>query len=492
LWPSSVPRNCSVVSHSLLDQGLTTVEYSINQAIILTPTLAEVFDITDPGRLTWATAGFSLTVGSFILISGRLGDLFGYRKMMIIGFSWFSLWSMIAGLAVYTNYIFFVFTRVMQGIGSSILLPNALALFGAAYNPGFRKGLVFSFFGAAAPTGAVFGAVITSLFIKVWWPWSFWVLSMLLAGLAVATYFVVPDFLKKTNRPETLRETLVACDLLGAATGITALVLFNFAWNQAPISGWSSPGCIATLVLGVLLVPTFFYIELRISKYPLIPFEAITADVGLILACVALGWGCFGVWLWYTWQILLNLRGLSPLLATAWFCPVAISGPSAAILTGFLLRRLGPAPVMTLALCAFTTGMALVMTSPLEQTYWAQIFVAVVVMPFGMDMSFPAATLILSDAVKREHQGVAASLVNTVVNYSISLALGFAGTVEVHQNRGGETVADTLHGYRAAMWLGESLAAAGVLVSLAFMLKHWLASRTAAKTEKVSQSSEKI
>jgi hypothetical protein len=74
-----------------------------------------------------------------------------------------------------------------------------------------------------------------------------------------------------------------------------------------------------------------------------------------------------------------------------------------------------------------------------------------------MDMSFPAATVILSNAVSKEHQGVAASLVNTVVNYSISLGLGFAGTVEVHVNNGGRSPEDLLRGYRGAFYMGESL-----------------------------------
>lgn len=86
-------------------------------------------------------------------------------------------------------------------------------------------------------------------------------------------------------------------------------------------------------------------------------------------------------------------------------------------------------------------------------------------------MSFPAATLILSDAVPRKHQGIAASLVNTVVNYSISLGLGFAGTVETQVNKGGETPGDILKGYRGAYYMGIGLASVGVLVCIAFVAK---------------------
>jgi predicted MFS family arabinose efflux permease len=108
-------------------------------------------------------------------------------------------------------------------------------------------------------------------------------------------------------------------------------------------------------------------------------------------------------------------------------------------------------------------------------------------MPFGMDMSFPAATIILSDAVKKEHQGIAASLVNTVVNYGISIGLGFAGTVEVNINPGGTSPEAILKGYRAALYLGIGLSVLGLLVSLCFLLKvHWRDPRKKAAEEALS------
>ena len=170
----------------------------------------------------------------------------------------------------------------------------------------------------------------------------------------------------------------------------------------------------------------------------------------------------------------MNLRHASPLLATAWVSPVCPSGAIAAICTGWMLGHYKPGMVMTLSLGAFLVGTILIMTAPVDQTYWGQAFVATVVTPWGMDMSFPAATLILSNAVAKEHQGIAASLVNTVVNYSISLALGFAGTVEVHVNNGGHTPEDLLKGYRGAFYVGAGLAALGLGISAIYLAKdHW-------------------
>lgn len=82
-------------------------------------------------------------------------------------------------------------------------------------------------------------------------------------------------------------------------------------------------------------------------------------------------------------------------------------------------------------------------------------------------MSFPAATILLSNSMHKDHQGLAASLVNTVVNYSISIGLGIAGTVEVQVNNGGK---DILKGYRGAQYTGIGLAALGLGSSIMFAL----------------------
>lgn len=155
----------------------------------------------------------------------------------------------------------------------------------------------------------------------------------------------------------------------------------------------------------------------------------------------------------------------------AQLCPVTISGFIAAITTGHVISRIGPGWVMLISMCAFTIGSIIVATMPPHQIYWAQAFVVTLIIPWGMDMSFPAGTLIMSNAVEKRHQGMAASLVNTVVNYSISIGVGIAGTVETHINNGASTKEDEVRGYRAAMYLGVGFGAMGVIASLLFLFK---------------------
>ena len=454
-----------------------TTQVGLGQCLGILHVIGDNYGLSNPGELSWLIAAYSLTVGTFILLAGRLGDVYGYKRMLIIGFSWFSLWSMIAGLAVYSNHVLFTFARVLQGLGPAICLPNALAILGASYAPGPRKAMVFAIFGATAPSGSVVGAAFAGLFRLAWWPWTFWSFAIVLACIAVAGSYVIPEPPSKFAKAMTLREKVGELDLLGGVCGVTALVLINFAWNQSGVVSWAKSYVYVCLILGAFFTVAFFYIELRVAKSPLIPFDALSTDVAFVLACVACGWSCFGIWVYYIWQFYEQLRGGSPLLAAAWTAPVTISGAIASVTTGFLLGRLRAAWVMTIALTAFTVGTILIATTPVDQSYWAQSFVCTIIIPWGMDMSFPAATLILSDAVAKKHQGIAASLVNTIVNYSISLALGFGGTVEDHVNHGGKSPNDILLGFRGAWYFAIGISGFGLFLSLVFLAKGYLKDR---------------
>ena len=456
--PLPFSKSHEIAFVAVISSAQLLTQAGLGQALAPLPIIGAHFRTTDLGELSWYVASYSLTVGTFILIAGRLGDTYGHRSMFIFGYLWFGTWSLLAGVSYYSTQLFFNFCRAFQGIGPAFLLPNALAILGWTYPPGMRKNLVFSFFGACAPTGFLLGAVFSALFAQLtWWAWAYWSMGIACFIMAILSYFVLPCTKDSDGSDETK-----SFDLAGSITGVAGLILINVAWNQGPSVGWSTPYTYILLIVGILLMLLFALIERRV-KQPLVPLKVLSGETGFILICVAAGWSSFGIWIFYLWQFLEKLRGLSPLLGSAQFSPVAISGPCAAIVTGLLMNRIPTTMVMTLALLAFTTGLVLVATMPVHQTYWAQTFVSLIVMPWGMDMSFPAATLILSESVPKQHQGIAASLVNTVVNYSISIGLGIAGTVESRVNRDGTNV---LRGYRSAWYAGIGLGGFGILISL--------------------------
>ena len=460
--PFSLPHEVAFITIISFAQLLT--QAGLGQAVAPLHIIGKSFGDPSPGQLSWFAAAYSLTVGTFILIAGRLGDMFGHKRLFVLGFFWYGLWSLVAGLSVYSrSQIFFDVCRALQGIGPAVLLPNSLALLGRTYPQGRRKEMVFSIFGATAPSGFIVGAVFSSLLAeRAWWPWAYWCMAISCGVCAMCAIYVVPS----NSDDATSESGSQSFDFLGAFLGIAGLIFINVAWNQAPIVGWGSPYVLVFLILGLLVLSLFFITEKRVAQ-PLLPLDGLSGKVGFVLGCIALGWASFGIWVYYFWQFLEVLRMNSPLITTAQLAPAAVSGLCAAIATGVLLSRIRTAYIMGLAMIFFCTGNILLATMPVGQTYWIQTFLATIITPWGMDMSFPAATVILSDYVPRRHQGIAGSLVSTVVNYSISIGLGIAGTVEVHVNRGGVNL---LEGYRGAWYAAIGLSGMGVLLSMYFVL----------------------
>ena len=225
------------------------------------------------------------------------------------------------------------------------------------------------------------------------WPWAFRALAIIQTVILVASYFVIPSppapvRLTCATRPPTPTPTAAPprpkFDFFGCVTGVTALVLINFALNQAPISGWSRAYIWETLIMGLAFLCFFLFIELRYATQPLIPLKGLKKEAAFALSCIVCGWGAHGIWLYYMFLFQENLRGHSALMASVQLTPVAITGVVFALSTGYLLRKMNAAWVMFLAMTFFTIGAVFIATAPVNQTYWANTFLSVLVMPGGM------------------------------------------------------------------------------------------------------------
>lgn len=378
--PQSSLHECIFVGVVCAAQLMTQAGLAL--AIVPLHIIGDSFHVTNPGQLSWYAAAYSLTVGTFILIAGRLGDLYGHRLMFVSGFLWFGLWSLLGGFSVWSNQIFFDICRAFQGIGPAFLLPNALAILGRTYPPGPRKDMVFSIFGATAPGGFSVGGVFAALLAeRVWWPWGYWIMGIACIAFAVLGILVIP----KSPSPKLSDQIpwFVKCDLLGGSLGITALILINFAWNQGPSVGWPTVYVYVLLIIGFLFLALFLWIELR-ATYPLLPRDIFSEDVGWVLGCIAAGWSSFGIVVFYFFQFLEVIKKDSPLLTLAKWSPTTVSGAIAALTTGFIMAKVRPSVIMLIAMLAFVAGQILLATLPVQQTYWAQAFVIAIVTPWGM------------------------------------------------------------------------------------------------------------
>lgn len=377
--PISRAREIAAITILCLTQLLT--QAGLGQVIAPLHIIGRHFGTEDPAQLSWYAAAYSLTVGTFILIAGRWGDVYGHRLLVVIGYAWFGIWSVIAGCSAYSDQIMFDICRALQGIGPAIVLPNSIAILSNMYPPGFKKNMVFSLYGATAPNGFLLGACFSSLLAKfAWWPWAYWIMGIFCVLAAIATQLIVPT---QDSDRRTDRHISGQLDPWGSITGVVGLVLVNFAWNQGPVVGWSTPYTYILLIIGLLFLVLFFFIELRTS-HPLVPIRSLSKETIYVLACIAGGWASFGIWVYYTWQFSIVLRGYSPLSVVAQFAPCGISGLIAAFSNSFLLTRMGPEYVMFIALLAFMVGSIMIATAPVGQMYWIQTFLSVIIMPWGM------------------------------------------------------------------------------------------------------------
>ena len=454
------------LSHEILYVSVLSCAQLLTQAAlgnVLVPLhiIGPAIGIVNAAELPWTLAAYSLTVGVFIMITGRLGDIFGHKLFVILGYLMFALFSLLTGMdAYFHNNIYFHVMRAFQGIGPTMLLPNVAALFARAYPVGLRKSIVFSIFGAMAPVGFILGALFGSIFAQfVWWPWAQWALTIFCYILAILTYIVVPTELSAAVHPEG------KADVRGAIVGVSGLVLFIYCWNQGPVSGWNTPYVYGILIVSIVIITIFIFVEAK-TEEPIMPLSIwLVAGFPGVLACMSLGWSSFGIFIYYIVQLLEVIRNSSPLLTTAMLIPLIIFGLIATITVSQLYDRIPAHYLLIASMICFCIGNILIATAPANQTYWAQAFIATIVTPFGMDISFPAASLIISNRMPIHQQGVAASMLNTAINWSISLGLGIAGTIESETLKREKA---TLEGYRHALYGGIGLSGLGVIVAIMF------------------------
>jgi MFS family permease len=168
------------------------------------------------------------------LIFGRVGDVFGYKPLVIIGFVWFSIWSLVSGLAIYSNKVLFIFARALAGIGPSISLPNAHAMLGYATSRGSRSNSLMVSSPRSHQPGSF--SVLPCQFVRISLvALGIFASAIVLAAVAAIAGIVLPDCPKGKDTylvqgvKNSLHHYIVQLDLLGSVTGVLGLVLFNFA-----------------------------------------------------------------------------------------------------------------------------------------------------------------------------------------------------------------------------------------------------------------------
>jgi len=400
--------------------------------------------------LEWIVTAYSLAFGSLLLLGGRLGDIYGRRRIFMTGVLLFSLASLVGGFA--TSEWWLLSARAVQGAGAALAAPTALALIATTFPMGLQRnralGVWAGMAGAGGAIGLLLGGILTSY---VSWRWVFFVNAPI--GLTVAA--LAPIALVGGGR---LQRRLDIPGVVTSTAGLALLVygLTHAAAGQDGVSHWGEPLTIACLAGAVALLVGFVFIE-RYVKEPELDLNLLKSRrrSGAYIMMLLLGTAMFAVFFFLTIYIQ-TVWGYSPVKAGISWVPFPIMLIGINVLVArVLVTKVGVRPLLMAG--PLFAGVGFMLLSRLSPTgsYWVNLLGPMIVLSIGMGLMFVPITLMIVSHVRHDEAGAASSLLNIGQQVGGSIGLAAIGTVAW------TSVAHTVRTGMAAAAAGGATGAAG-------------------------------
>jgi EmrB/QacA subfamily drug resistance transporter/deazaflavin-dependent oxidoreductase (nitroreductase family) len=368
--------------------------------------------------LEWVVNAYAIAFGGLLLLGGRTGDLYGKRRMFIIGALFFTAGSMAGGFA--TSSSFLIAARAAQGIGAAILAPTALSLLAATFPQGAQRNRALGVYSAVSAGGGAVGLLMGGIITNyLSWRWIMFVNVPI--GLLLA--FAAPRVLiRGEGKPGRL-------DLPGAVTVTTGVSLLVYGLARVATQDWSDSVTRGTLAIAVALLVTFVALEAR-GRHPLMPLRifANRNRSGAYGLSLAIGAALSGM-LFLLTLFLQNVLLFSPLQAGFAFLPTALGIVVGAGLTSRLIGRLGPRVPMTTGALLAATGMFWLSAVTVHANYVTEVLGPLVVLSIGLGMAFVSTSLIAISGVQPNESGLASALLNVGRQLGGSLGIAIMGTI---------------------------------------------------------------
>ncbi|TLD10728.1 hypothetical protein PgNI_05871 [Pyricularia grisea] len=457
---------------------------SIQAVVIALPTIGRDLNIPD-SRLQWVVSSYALSFGCFLLLWGRIADIYGMKKIFVLGSAWVAITTALNPLV--RNEIGFDLFRGLQGLGAAANVPTALGILGTTFRPGRAKTNAFSAYGAGAPLGSIFGTLMAGFITaNVSWVWVFGVTAMLAGVLTVAGIFVIPP---DEPKPRPARGSAgAAVDWIGAILITFGLFVLLFALTQGNITGWRAPWIPVLLVLSIGIIGAFVYwqhwLEKKGDRPVLVKPSLLKKSKGFGAAMMLMGlfFSSFNGFLVYATYYYQSYQGLTVLDTTLRFLPTGVAGIATAFVASKLLRRLPAWLILFLGnVCVSVSNLIFALPIDPNVSYFATGMIAMSLSVFGADTTWPTMTLFTSRALPKEDQALGGALVNAVgqVGRAVGLAIATSVQVSVMANVRGTPVESagpvqigdgaSLDGLRAAFWFNFAVGVcAAAVAAIAF------------------------
>jgi EmrB/QacA subfamily drug resistance transporter len=418
-----------------------------------------------PESLAWVVNAYLLTFGGFLLLGGRLGDLFGPRRLFLIGISLFTLASLACGLS--TSQEMLVASRAVQGLGGAVVSAVALSLIMTLFTEPAERAKAMGIFGFVLSGGGTIGVLLGGVLTDALnWHWIFLVNIPVGIGVFALTLGVLPGIRgHATGR----------VDIAGAVTVTGSLMLAVYAIVNGNDAGWTSFQTLGLLTSAVALFALFLVIELRVAS-PLMPLglfrirNVSTANVvGVLMAA-----GMFA-YFFLSALYLQGILGYSPMeVGLAYLPSTVLWGASSLLVSDRLVMRFGVKLPLIAGLGLMTVGLVLLARTPVDGNFLVDVLPATMAVGLGAGIAFNPLLLAAMSGVAPTESGLASGIVNTA--FMMGGALGLAILASLAASRtdslaaSGEGRLEALNGgYHAAFLVGAIFVVASAVVAGALL-----------------------
>lgn len=427
------------------------------------PAIQKTLHITTDSQLQWVVTAYALMFGGFLLLGGRLADLFGRRKLFLAGVIIFATASLLGGFAQNLGQL--ITFRSLQGLGGALLAPAALSLVLTIFKEGPERNKAMGVWGMIAAGGGAVGLILGGVLTQyIDWRWTFFIN----VPIAIVVWFLALEFV-----PKSLPGKRVRVDFTGAVTVTAGLVSLVYALAKAPTAGWGSSTVLGMFALSAVLLAAFIVNELKV-KAPLVRLSIfkrrnVTGGTLLQLLMPASMFGMF----FYLSIYLQHIMGYSPTHAGFANLPFTLMIILVASTLSRNMAKINPKVVLTIAPLVIATGLLYMSRLPVHSNYWTDILPAILLCAGGMAAVFVTTTLVVTSGVSHEESGLISGLLNTgqQIGGAIGLAVLTVVSTTVTKNEiaaaHGSTAAlptALVHGFQKGFLAASLFAVAGSLV----------------------------
>ncbi len=416
--------------------------------------------------LTWVVDAYLIAFGSFLLLAGRLGDLFGRKKIFLVGVSIFTLSSLVCSLAA--NQATLIVARFFQGLGGAISTSVIVAIIVTEFPGAKERAKAMSAYMFVAVGGGSIGLLVGGILTQaVNWHWIF-VINVPIGALTL----LLGSLLITENPGLGARQGL---DVAGSLMMTFSLVLGIYTIVKASSYGWLSGHTLTTGAISIALGALFAGYEARITK-PILPLHILKIR-SLTISSVVRGLSFSSMFSVFFFGALYleKVLGFAPLRTGLAFLPMTIIMASMSLgLTSRLLMRFGPMRLLIPGTIAVIIGLVLLMRTGVHSNYFTTVFPAFVLLGGGMSVSaVPLLTIAMADVPKAD-AGMASGIVNVSMWLASSAALAIFGTLSASStssqlSKGVAPSQALVTGYHVTFFAGVLCASAGLLVTLFFL-----------------------